>query len=159
MVNRYCASCAFVFVCLIASSAGAQTSRTADEAAIRAQLAAYTEARHTGDGNAQAAFYTEDADSYLWGTRHMSKGRAQIAHDMTPANPDPALLGAFRIEVESVGFLGADVAVVDGQYFAIGPAPRGHAFYLMVKQGGRWLIRSARVGAYPRPAPAAASQH
>ena len=138
--------------------AHAQTSRAPDEAAIRAQIAGYVQARHTGDGQAQAVFYTDDADSYLWGTRHMSKGRAQIAHDMTVEHPDPALLGAFRIEVERIEFVSADVAIVDGQYYAIGPEPRGHSFYLMVKQNGRWLFRSARVGAYPRPAPPASAK-
>jgi uncharacterized protein (TIGR02246 family) len=140
-------------VLLSAVAAGAQPSRAADDAAIRAQIAGYVEARHTGQGAAQAAYYTEDADSFLWGTRHMSKGRAQIAQDMTVHDPDPALLGSFRIVIESIDYVGPDVAAVDGQYYAIGPEPRGHSFYLMVKRDGRWLIRSARVGAYPRPAP------
>jgi ketosteroid isomerase-like protein len=56
--------------------AGASVSTQSDDTdAIRARLAAYAQAREQGDGAAQAAFYTEDADTWLSLTRKLSRGR------------------------------------------------------------------------------------
>ena len=72
-----------------------------DEAAIRARLTAYGEARRGGDGHAQAQFYTVDADSWLSGTRRMTKGRAEIEREIgLPSDADRQ----FRIEVEGCQF-------------------------------------------------------
>jgi uncharacterized protein (TIGR02246 family) len=155
--NRNWTWCALGLVFLAAVSspgrlhAQAQTSRSADEATIRTQIAAYAEARRTGNGNAQAEYYTEDADIFLLSARQMTKGRAEIARRMAvPGGNVP-----FRVEVENIAFLGSDVALVDAHYYNAAPEPHGHAFYVMVLRGGHWLIRSARLGNYLPATPAA----
>jgi hypothetical protein len=59
IMNRLCLAVAFVLTTTF--SAHAQSVGSKDETAIKAQLAAYSEARQRGDGRAQATFYTEDA--------------------------------------------------------------------------------------------------
>jgi ketosteroid isomerase-like protein len=127
----------------------AEAPRSADQAAIQAQLTAYAAARQIGDGAAQALFYAEDADEWGSGAKEMSKGRAEIAKTLT-ATPDPKR--RFRLEPVNFGFPGNDVALVDALYFGAASAPYGHALYVMVKRDGKWLIRSARMTRFPPPA-------
>lgn len=129
------------------ASVQTQTPRAADERSIKEQLAEYAKARTQGDGRTQALFYTEDADE--WGRLpQMSKGRAELARDL---NRVPAPGTRFKLEVASLNFLATDIALVDALYFGGTPDsvdPIGHAFYLMVRRDGRWLIRSARITAW-----------
>lgn len=62
------------------------------------------------------------------------------------------------MEIENVGFVTNDVAVVDAEYFGGRPTPIGHATYVVVKQAGRWLIRAVRVTRYPEAPPPASVQ-
>jgi hypothetical protein len=61
---------------------GTLCAESSDETTIRRQIAAYAEARRLGDGAAQAAFYTEDADTWLSTTRKTSRGRMEIAAEL-----------------------------------------------------------------------------
>ena len=122
----------------------AETSRSADEAAIKAQLYGYAAARTQGGGHAQALFYTEDGDEWGSGAREMTKGRAAIEKTLNQA-PNPNRV--FKVEPINYSFLGDDVALVDATYGGVEPA--GHALYVMVKRDGKWLIRSARIMRFP----------
>ena len=122
----------------------AETSRSADEAAIKAQLYGYAAARTQGEGHAQALFYTEDGDEWGSAAREMTKGRAAIEKTLNQA-PNPSRV--FKVEPINYSFLGDDVALVDATYGGVGPA--GHALYVMVKRDGKWLIRSARIMRFP----------
>lgn len=122
----------------------AETPRSADEAAIKAQLYGYAAARTQGEGHAQALFYTEDGDEWGSAAREMTKGRAAIEKTLNQA-PNPNRV--FRVEPINYSFLGDDVALVDATYGGADPA--GHALYVMVKRDGKWLIRSARIMRYP----------
>ena len=125
----------------------AETSRAADEAAIKAQLYGYAAARTQGEGHAQALFYTEDGDEWGSAAREMTKGRAAIEKTLnSPPNPNRV----FKVEPIHYSFLGDDVALVDATYG--GAEPAGHALYVMVKRDGKWLIRSARIMRFPPPA-------
>ena len=117
-----------------------------DQAAIRSQIAAYAAARQKGDGEAQARFYTEDADEWPSMAREMVRGRAGIAKALTLA-PNPNRVVKF--EPIQITFVKPDVALVDSLYGS--PEPIGHAFYVMIKQDERWLIRSARITRFPQP--------
>ena len=122
----------------------AETSRSADEAAIKAQLYGYAAARTVGEGHAQALFYTEDGDEWGSAAREMTKGRAAIEKTLnSPPNPNRVFEG----EPLNYSFLSDDVALVDATYGGVEPA--GHALYVMVKRDGKWLIRSARIMRYP----------
>jgi hypothetical protein len=126
-------------VCMLAEG-----SRSADEAAIKAQLYGYAAARTQGEGHAQALFYTEDGDEWGSAAREMTKGRAAIEKTLTsPPNPNRI----FRVEPINYSFLADDIALVDATYGGVEPA--GHALYVMVKRDGKWLIRSARIMRFP----------
>jgi hypothetical protein len=122
----------------------AQSSHVKDEAAIRAQIAGYAAARQTGDGHAQALFYTEDADEWGSAAREMTEGRAALEKSLAlPPDPNRTV----KFQPIHFTFLHDDVALVDSLYGS--PQPIGHAMYVMVKRNGKWLIRSARIVRFP----------
>ena len=127
----------------------AESARPKDEAEIRAQLNGYSAARTQGEGHAQAMFYTEDGDEWGSAAREMTKGRDALAKTLDVA-PNPNR--KFHVEPIAISFLTADIALVDAHYFGAAPEPAGHGLYVMVKQHGKWLIRSARVNRFPPPA-------
>ena len=135
-----------VALCLAGTvSTQAQSAGSRDEASIKAQLTAYAEASQRGDGHARALFYTEDAEVWLSTTRTLSRGRRAIEKELDRP-PDPNR--RFRLEIENISFLSAVVALVDAQYYSSSPEPAGHAFYVMVKQDAKWLIRAARTARF-----------
>jgi hypothetical protein len=138
------------FALVAAGSVFAETTHSADEAAIKAQLSGYAAARTQGDGHTQALFYAEDADEWGSAAREMTKGRAALEKTLN-LPPDPKRL--MRLEPLNISFLGKDVALVDATYGGTTGDPIGHALYVMVKRDGKWLIRSARINRFP---PAAA---
>jgi hypothetical protein len=86
---------------------------------------------------------------WLSTTRTLSRGRAAIGKELD-RSPDPNR--RFRLEIENISFLSADVAFVDAQYYDSSSEPIGHAFYVMVKQDTKWLIRATRTARFV-PAP------
>jgi ketosteroid isomerase-like protein len=148
---RWFAACiCFLSICC---ARGVQ-AQSADEVAIKRQLAGYAEARQRGDGPGQLNFYSLDADLWSSNTRKIVVGRGEIAKELGRTNRPHD----FRLEIENISFLGRDVALVDTQYFGSSPTPHGHAAYLMVKRGDGWLIRAARVFRYPEAPPPPRSQ-
>ena len=142
-MKRWCSGVAFVLAATLAAQAQSVNSR--DETAIKAQLAAYSEASQRGDGRARATFYTEDAEIWLSTTRKMLRGRAAIEKELDrPADPNRR----FRLEVENISFFNPEVAVIDAQYYGSAVEPMGHAFYVMVKRDGKWLIRETRTARF-----------
>ncbi len=126
-------------------------AQTPDETAIRQQLAGYAAARERGDGAAQAAFYTDDADELRTRTRKMIAGRAAIERDLALA---PNAARKFTFRVESVRFITPDVALAETEFFGSASTPNGHASYLFARRGGRWLIEAGRITGYPENVPA-----
>jgi len=123
IMNRCCSAVVFVLAATFVAQTQSVSSR--DETAIKAQLAAYSEARQRGDGRAQAAFYTEDAEIWRLTTRKMSRGHAAIEKELNlPSDPNRR----FRLEVENVSFLNPEVAFIDAQYYSSSVEPDGHAF-------------------------------
>jgi len=127
----------------------AESAHPADEAAIRSQLKGYFAARELGDGHAQAMFYTEDADEWGSAAKEMVKGRAALEPTLN-LPPDPKR--KLTLEPVNITFLSPEVATVDALYGTVGHEPYGHAFYVMVKRDGKWLIRSTRTTRFPVPA-------
>lgn len=134
------------FGTIFAAVAAEAESSSKDEAGIRSQIEGYAAARQKGDGPAQAQFYTEDADEWPSFALEMVRGREAIAKPLAgspnPSTP-PRVVKNEPIQINS---LKPDIALVDTLYGS-GPGgnPVGHAFYVMVKTDGRWLIRSARI--------------
>src|SRR6266550_2886711 len=89
IMNRCCSAVVFVLAATFVAQTQSVSSR--DKTAIKAQLAAYSEARQRGDGRAQAAFYTEDAEIWRLTTRKMSRGHAAIETELNlPSDPTAA---------------------------------------------------------------------
>jgi uncharacterized protein (TIGR02246 family) len=128
------------------SRAQPAADRSADEAAIRANIAQFVKAYNAGDAKAVAALFTpdgqtEDKDGDI------AEGREAI---------EQTFAGLFtesphkRIEVfvESIRFIGADLAVETGTTKEI-PAPNEPPEYdrytvLHVKRDGKWQMALAR---------------
>ena len=141
----------FALICLALLSAAfahAESSRPADEEAIKSQLHAYAAARTIGEGHAQALFYTEDGDEWGSAAIEMTRGRAALEKTLN-SPPDPKR--KFGVEPQNYAFLGKDVCLVDALYSGSSGVPAGHGLYVMVRQKGQWLIRSARITRFPAP--------
>ena len=136
----------YVLLSVLFSAVG--LAQSADESAIRARLAACSAARVQGSGDAQAAFYTDDADAWLSTNRKMVRGRQEIAADLN-LPPNPAR--RFVITPRTIAILKPDVALVDSEWGVSEDNPSGMAFYVLLKKDGLWLIRSARVTRYVEP--------
>lgn len=131
------------------SQAGAQPLRAQDDAAIRRQLAGYSEARSQGSGENQASFYAEDGDEWELPAADKTNGRRAIAK-LLDLPPEPGR--RFRLEILHITPLGRDAALVDAHWYReTSPRPRGRVQYAMVKKHGVWLIQAARINPYPQP--------
>jgi uncharacterized protein (TIGR02246 family) len=132
-------------VCVTRAFAG-QTP-VADEALIRQRLSTYTEARNRGDAHAEALCYTEDGDFRSAGPP--SRGRADIEKALAVSVSGYE----FSLTVESIRLLDSNVAIADAHVVA-GPRDRRIDMlgtYVMVKQGGTWLIGAARIARSQAP--------
>ncbi len=119
-----------------------------EEAGIRQSLSAYAAARQRGDGPAQAALYTEDAE--FWNPMSedgLVRTRATMATFLA-GEPEP-----FRLEPVNISFASPEVALVDAHFFGSAPQPNGVAYYVMAKRGGQWLIRAVRIMPLRKPKP------
>lgn len=117
-----------------------------EEQHIRAALSAYAAARQRGDGAAQAAYYTVDAE--FWHPRSgdpLYRGRGRM-QNLLAGEPAP-----FRLEPVNISFAAPDVALVDAHFFGTDATPDGVAYYVMAKRSGDWLIRAVRIIPLPLP--------
>jgi uncharacterized protein (TIGR02246 family) len=106
-----------VFCLIAAATALAQPSR--DDAAVRDVVARYVNAREHSDEKAIAALFTADADQ-LVSSGEWRKGREAVVRGTLASSQSTG--GTRTITVESVRFLGADVALADGRYDIAGMA-------------------------------------
>jgi uncharacterized protein (TIGR02246 family) len=123
----------------------AQTTSAADEAAVRAVVKAYVDARDRSDAAAIRALFTDDADQ-LTSSGEWRKGRDNlVAGTLASSKGNP---GTRTIAIETVRFPSAGVAIADGRYeiaAAAGAAPRRMwTSFLMVKAGNAWRIAAIR---------------
>ncbi len=119
-----------------------------EEAGIRQSLTTYAAARQRGDGPAQAALYTEDAE--FWNPMSedgLVRTRATMATFLA-GEPEP-----FRLEAVNISFASPEVALVDAHFFGSAPQPNGVAYYVMARRGGQWLIRAVRIMPLREPKP------
>ena len=129
----------FVLVMLSGLVVAAQTP-PGDEAAVRAVITQYVQARTLKDPKAIAALFTAEADqrttSGEWrrGLDRMVTGMLQSSQQ----NP-----GDRGITVEAVRFIGPDVAIADGPY-DIGGNRRAWTTIVLRREGGTWRIAAIR---------------
>jgi|SRR5205085_6662093 len=119
---------------------------TADEAAVRAVVARYVDAREKRDPKLLEALFTEDADQMVT-TGEWRKGRENVVRGglaSSQANP-----GARQIAIEVVRFVAPGVAIADGRYEITdqgAAAPRRmRTTFVVVRAGASaWRIAAIR---------------
>jgi len=149
---------------LFASGCSPLLAQTAgDEAQIKTIAAAYERAWNRHDMKAMAGLVTEDADFVNVGAKHW-KGRKEIEAQHA-ARLSQFTESTWTTKTVAVQFLKPDVALVHVEWRLAGDKdpdgtprkPREGVFtWVMVKQGGAWLIRAAQntnVSNLPPPAP------
>jgi uncharacterized protein (TIGR02246 family) len=119
-----------------------------DEASIRARMAAYADSRNKRDAHAEALCYTEDGD-FRSSAGPFVSGRAAVEKQLTVTNPNYH----FNLTITKLRFLNPTTAIVDAEVDAGVSATPGLlvADYVVVKQGGDWLIASGRIATKPAP--------
>ncbi len=141
-----------MFVSLLPTPSWAQSTAT-DDAAIRARLAQYADARNQRDAHAEALCYTLDGD-FRSSAGPFVFGREAVEKQLTVTNPNYR----FLLTVTHVRFITPQVAIADADVnTGIGAnlAPLV-GVYVMLKQGNDWLISGARIARAPVPAAAPA---
>lgn len=130
----------------------APPSRAADEAAIRALVRSYVDARELRSPEAVGALFTPDADQHTT-AGEWRRGRAEIVPGTMRSSA--ATTGVRNITVQTLRFLTADVAIADGPYTITGPGPevrRMWATLVVTRQAEGWKIAAIR-NATPTGAP------
>jgi len=132
----------------LTTAASSAQSPSADEAAIRARLATYADARNRRDAHAEALCYATDGD-FRSSLGPFVFGRDAVEKQLVVANPDYRFILALthlRFVTPQVAI--ADAAVNTGIGTNLAPLV---GVYVMVKQDGEWLISGARIARAPVP--------
>jgi uncharacterized protein (TIGR02246 family) len=129
--------------------------RKADEAAIRANVAAFVKAYNAKDSKALAALFTPDGQ-IVNKDGDASEGRAAIEQAFKD-NFSDAAQKKIEVTVESIRFIGSDLAVEEGttkETFAPGEPPDYDRYTVLhVKRDGKWMMAMARDEEGPAPTP------
>lgn len=134
----------FLALFLLPHPAAAQDSGSAGEKAIRDVVRKYVDARERGDAKAVAALFVEDADQ-LTSSGEWRKGREDVVKGSLASSQRNA--GRRTIEVETVRFVTAGVAIADGRYeiAAEGSAARRMWTTFVMRRGpDGWRIAAIR---------------
>ena len=135
----------------------------ADEAAIRAAVAQYNEARNRGDANAMAQFFTSDAQMIDNSATVRADGRAAMEKDFSTWLKEARMRDSHaEREVAHVQFLAPDLAVVTTKVMLTRNTDNAKLNMMdvdvMRKEGGKWLIASQHNLALREPTAAATRQ-
>ena len=129
-------------VLLVMACAGLPRADEGDEAAIRALVARYVEAREARDRAVLEALFTDDADQ-LVSTGEWRRGRAALVPGALASSERTA--GVRRIEVDTVRVIAPGVAIADGVYTIAGSGrPPMRATIVAVRRDGEWRITAIR---------------
>ena len=129
----------YVFV-LSAQFAGAQLhGASADDAAVREMVKRYADARDTSDSNAIGALFSDNADQ-LVSTGEWRRGKDALVRGMLASSARET--GKRTLAVETVRFLGPDIAIADAKY-DIGDRKMWSTF-IMRRSSGTWRIEAIR---------------
>lgn len=130
-------------VLALVTGALAQSGSTGDHTqAIKDVVRRYVEARESQDPKAVGALFTDNADQ-LVSTGEWRRGRDQLVKGMLASSQQNA--GKRTITVETVRFLGPDVAIADGRYEIAGSAGRAMwSTFVISRRNGAWRIEAIR---------------
>lgn len=142
-----------MLVALLAAAGATHASAATTDSPIRARIGAYLDAFNSGDAEAVAAFWSEDAVSLNEETGERLTGRAALLEDFKSffaENPGAKLTG----EVDHVRQVTNDVAIAEGVATVYLPDadPAPSAFTaVLVKEGDKWLLESSHERDLPTP--------
>jgi uncharacterized protein (TIGR02246 family) len=135
-----------VLLVALAPSAWAQSADgAADEAAIRGVIQAFLDTRERNDAAALAALMTADVDQRQT-SGNLRSGRDAVVSGSLATQQSTG--GRRTITVDSIRFLGSDVALVDGRYDSVGRGDgtdrRMLTTMVLRREGGAWKIAAIR---------------
>ena len=135
--------------CWLAAAAPAfaqSADRAADEAAVRAVIQAFLDTREKNDAAGLAALLTADVDQQPDLGQHAQRPRRRRAR--ARSRRSRARAAGARSRVDSLRFVGADVAIADGRYDSVGRADgtdqRMLTSMVLRREGGAWKIAAIR---------------
>ena len=120
-------------------SAQEDQSRAGDEAAVRAVVARYVDARESRDPQAIGGLFTDDADQFN-SAGEWRRGRDAIVKGTLQSSQRNS--GARSITIKAIRFPVPDVAIADGEY-GIGDQ-RLWTTLVLARQGQAWRIAAIR---------------
>ena len=119
--------------------------RAADESAIRAVIQAFLDTREKNDAAGLAALLTADVDQRQT-SGNMRSGRDDVVQGSLATQQSTG--GTRTISVDSLRFVGPDVAIADGRYDSVGRADgtdqRMLTSMVLRREGGAWKIAAIR---------------
>jgi uncharacterized protein (TIGR02246 family) len=138
-----------------ALSAHSQTSdRAADEAAVKKVIQAFIDTREANDKAGLTALLTADVDQRQT-SGSMRSGRDAVVSGTLQTQQSTG--GKRTITVDSLRFVGADVAIADGRYDSIGRTDGTDQLMLtsmvLRREGGAWKIAAIRNMLPSQPSP------
>jgi uncharacterized protein (TIGR02246 family) len=127
----------------VATAAEQPSAPAADDAAVRAIVARYVNARELRDPARIEALFTADADQHTT-SGEWRRGRAQVVEgtlESSRRNP-----GSRTIQVASVRFIAPDVAIADGPYeiATAGAARKMWTTITLKRERDGWRIAAIR---------------
>ena len=138
--------CALLVISLTASTPAATQSpaaQSSDEAAVRAVVRTYVDARELRDPAAIEAIFTADADQHTT-SGEWRRGRAEVIRgSMESSKLNP---GKRRITIETIRFITPDVAIADGPYEITtgGTVRRMWTTIVLERESSTWRIAAIR---------------
>jgi uncharacterized protein (TIGR02246 family) len=130
---------------VLTATAQETQERAADEAAIRQVVAAFIGTREADDAESLAALLTEDVDQQVT-SGALRVGREQVVRDSLATTV--ATGGERHIDIDTIRFLGSDVAIADGDYDIVGRLDGVDRHYrttmVLTRRDGTWRIAAIR---------------
>jgi uncharacterized protein (TIGR02246 family) len=134
-----------ILAVLATATAWPQADRAADETAIRAVIQAFLDTREKNDAAGLAALMTADVDQRQTSGNLRSGRDAVVSGSLTTQQSTG---GRRTISVDSLRFIGPDVAIADGRYDSVGRADgtdrRMLTTMVLRREGGAWKIAAIR---------------
>jgi uncharacterized protein (TIGR02246 family) len=118
-------------------------SRAANDAAVRDVVRQYAEARAAMNPAATASLFTADADQLVSSGQWRRGREALVKGTMASSAGNP---GKRTLEVETIRYLGQDVALADARYEIAGNGTvrRLWSTFVLVREGTAWRITAIR---------------
>lgn len=130
--------------CLIITGALAAAAQTpSDDAAIRGLVKSYLDARDQRNDKLLATLFTAEVDQ-LVSSGEWRKGRAALVEGTLASSARET--GKRTIEIETIRYISADVAIADGRYVIAGAADarRMWSTFVVKREKLDWKIAAIR---------------